>query len=397
MTKKVLHVIPKFSFDIWAGAESAVWNISRILPSFGYESEVYSITVGSAISDEVIDKIRVRRFRGFYPGRTGVGLSTRKLAQVGVGAISPGMAISFLCRRDIDLVHLHAHNKLSTMMAHLCRWRGIPYVYTIHSMYTPARPPLGLTWASYEWGVRHADKIITVGSTEYGVIRNMYPSRADDVSWIPNGVDLEFFRAGQGQKFRGDHGIGVASRVILQVGRFAAVKNQIYSVKIFERLLAVEPDSYLVLIGSVSEPEYYERLRQEIGHRNLWNRVRIIPGLKPTDLSLASAYDAADLLLLPSLHEAQGMVILEAWATGVPVLASPLSSLSSMIVPGRTGEFLPASGDIEEAVHITRRLLDDRHLYRGHINVAVERYNWREISKQLSGLYDSSLRERGRA
>ena len=75
-------------------------------------------------------------------------------------------------------------------------------------------------------------------------------------------------------------------------------------------------------MGSVTVEDYLRQIEKEIHKHDLKDKVILIEGFKPDDRCLADAYMAADVFVLPSRHEPFGIVILEAWAAGVPVVAA---------------------------------------------------------------------------
>ena len=90
----------------------------------------------------------------------------------------------------------------------------------------------------------------------------------------------------------------------------------------FARLKAARPESHLLLVGPVTQPDYAESLRQSIREDGLAKAVTWLPGIQHEDPALVDAYHACDVFVLPSLHEPFGIVVLEAWSSGRPVVAS---------------------------------------------------------------------------
>ena len=81
-------------------------------------------------------------------------------------------------------------------------------------------------------------------------------------------------------------------------------------------MLSIDPDLHIVIVGSVSNDDYFRELVDAVSQAKIQNRVTIIPGLAADSADIVNAYHSADFFLLPSLHEPFGIVILEAWAAG---------------------------------------------------------------------------------
>jgi len=104
----------------------------------------------------------------------------------------------------------------------------------------------------------------------------------------------------------------ILTGVLLAVGRIDPQKNQIFAVEQLPVLLEHHPELHLVMIGAVTNQEYHRELIATITRLGLEKRVPVITGLAPSSQELVDAYHAADIFLLPSVHEPFGIVVLEA-------------------------------------------------------------------------------------
>jgi glycosyltransferase involved in cell wall biosynthesis len=317
----------------------------------------------------------------------------RARGELNLAAVSPALLWSLATRRDISLVHLHCHDRLTTAAAHVCWRRKLPFIYTIHSRYDPTRhkPLLGLSGLSYEWGVRRANRIIAVGSREARTLRSLYPDRSTYVVTIPNGVDTELFGSGDAARFRREYGIPPDKPLLVHVGRIYSLKNQIYSVRLLAEMKRGGLDAYLAIVGPSFDDVYFAELNREIDAQGLRSRVLLTGGLRPNDWRLPAAYKAADIALLPSEDEAQGLVLLEAWAAGVGVLASNIENLRDFITPGATGEFLPSDWSLRKAVDTVKSMLANKLRYHTCTRRAAEKYRWDSAITQIAECYSAVL------
>ena len=112
---------------------------------------------------------------------------------------------------------------------------------------------------------------------------------------------------------------------------------------------------------------------------------------------LSTYYRAADVVLVPSRSESFGLVALEAAACGVPVVASAVGGLLSLVDDRRTGRLIEGR-DPDDYARAIAEILDDRDLHRAMSAAAVERarrYTWSFAAARLRRLYsDLTVRER---
>ena len=151
-----------------------------------------------------------------------------------------------------------------------------------------------------------------------------------------------------------------------------------------------------MLIGAPTAEWYTEKLREKIRLMNLTDRVTMINGVPPDSALLPAAYHAASAFLLPSLHEPFGIVVLEAWSAGTPVIASPVGGLKTLIREGETGFFAPPEGAPDQWASIIRQLDEDAEL-RGRITAAAdeevrEKYSWDVMTDRLLDFYQEVQR-----
>lgn len=388
---KVVHVITKFTAAAWGGAENAILQVARGGRLLGIESEIYTTRALAPSMDEIIHGVRVRRFSFIYPPRRGLKATLEERIRRGEGALSLTLVWNLLWRRDVDLVHLHVHNKLSSSVALACRLRRIPYMITIHSRYSieGQRGPGRLTFFSFENCLLHAERIICVGLDEYRVIKKLYPRK--QVVWLPNGVDRDRYGTGDGRRFRHRYNIGPGP-LILSVGRIYDVKNQVLLLEVFGELAERNSGVEVAIIGQPVDRDYFLGLQKMIVRKSWAHRVHIIPGLPPNSQELIDAYAACDTFVLPSKTEAMPLVILEAWAAGKPVVASRVGGVKDVVDHGEDGLlFNLGPHERKDLGNALQTLLYDSALRErlgeaGRKKVA-SMYNWSTVTMRLADLY----------
>jgi glycosyltransferase involved in cell wall biosynthesis len=420
-SNRILHIPRRFVAEEWGGTESVVLALSQEQQRAGGCPEIFTTLALARRARETIGGIPVRRFAYSYPC---FGLSDRDRAALdkkGGNLLSWGLFLALLRARDVRLFHAHTLNRLGATVRTAARMRRKPYVVTVHGGYFDLPPaqyadlcqPLQGKW---EWGrawgallgsrrvLPDADLVLCVGAAEFAAAREKLPH--DRIAHLPNGVDPDRFAQGDGVGYRQRHALPADALVIACVSRLDAQKNQLLLVQAFARLRQRRPHSYLLLIGPVTQPEYAARLTACAREIGLGDHLRLLPGLRPDDPDLVRAYHACDVFALPSRHEPFGIVVLEAWSSGRPVVASRVGGLSGLLRHEITGLLFDPEGPqaAAELAHQLERLAGDASL-RAHLAAAGweearSRYAWPIIARQLETLYaqaEDHARSRRRA
>lgn len=165
---------------------------------------------------------------------------------------------------------------------------------------------------------------------------------------IPYGVDAARFRpdGGSRARLRARWGLPEDAEVALGVGRFVRKKGFEFLIDAFAALADRRPRLHLVLAGSGDLGEEY---RRRVEARGLSARV-VFPGVLLQD-EVAACLAAADVVVAPSVRDPSGNVdglpnvVLEAMASGTPLVASPAGGIGAVVRDGETG-LLAAEGDV---------------------------------------------------
>lgn len=209
---------------------------------------------------------------------------------------------------------------------------------------------------------------------------------------IYNGVDAQRFHpAGVRQQIAGCPFVAASYWLVGTVGRMQSVKDQTTLVRAFIHALAIAPDLKetlrLVMIGDGPLRAESQALLQQAGLTELaW-----LPGGRD---DVPEILRGLDCFVLPSLSEGISNVILEAMASGLPVIATDVGGNGELVDAGRTGELVPVS-DVEAMAQSIVGYARDRERARaaGQAGrVAVERrFSMNAMVQQYQGLYDRLL------
>ena len=153
-----------------------------------------------------------------------------------------------------------------------------------------------------------------------------------------------------GQPLRRELGI-TQPRVLLYVGRLVPVKDVPVLLRAFESVAGALPDVALVLIGTGPLKSEFEALAQRLDGRVY------LPGFMQPE-RVAQMLGAADAFVLPSRIEPWGLVVNEAMAAGLPIVASDqVGAARDLVIPGKTGEVFPV-GDADALAAALLRVLE---------------------------------------
>jgi len=184
--------------------------------------------------------------------------------------------------------------------------------------------------------IRDAVKYIAITVDEIAQMRE-YGINHDEIVFIPNGVSQDEFMIRDGSGFRSKFGLG-DSPFILFVGTFSSIKGPDLLLKAFYRVSNKFPSYHLVFAGT--DRGMLPELKDYVEKNKLQERVHFVGYIGDEDKP--KAYRTADLLVVPSRHEAMSMVAIEAGVCGTPVLLTDQCGFGEITEAGG-GLVVPAS------------------------------------------------------
>lgn len=235
--------------------------------------------------------------------------------------------------------------------------------------------------------MRNADVLFTQTPTEQAYLESRGVRRERMVGAGP-GVDPGAVTGGDGARFRERYGI--TGPIVFSVGAMARDKGTFHVVAAMQRLWAKGVDAELVLAGTP-----YEEMRRFMAllPPETRDRVRMLGLISDQDkLDLMAA---GDVFALPSRTDSFGIVYLEAWLNGSPVIAADAGGVPDVVEHERGGLIVPF-GDVQALCGAIRRLLADRELSRSMAEhgarVTRERYTWDRIYERVSAAFEKVVR-----
>jgi glycosyltransferase involved in cell wall biosynthesis len=239
------------------------------------------------------------------------------------------------------LVHSHHPFLLGDTALRVAAARDLPIVFTHHTMYeqytryAPIAAPL-LQRFAVELATSYAnlcDAVFAPSESVAEILRSRGVTARIEV--VPTGVDLSRFVAGNGGAFRRAAGIPMDAPVVGHVGRLAAEKNLRFLARTLADFACRDPRVRVLVVGSGPEQA---GIRARFAERGAANRLHL-PGLLQ-DGALADAYRAMNVFAFASKSETQGLVLAEALAAGVPLVAVDAPGAREVVEDGVNGRLL---------------------------------------------------------
>jgi phosphatidylinositol alpha-mannosyltransferase len=361
---KIVQVSP-YSWDAPGGVQMHVRQLSEHLSRRGHD--VLVLAPGEA--PEVRDHVRI-------VGRTLAIPVNGSVAPICFSVRSSGIVRSALREFQPEIIHVHEPIMPSTSMLAVLQ-ANAPVVATFH-----ANVPRGTlqsaavrTLAPFFRPVWHRiDRRLAVSrAARDSICARMGEA---DVRIVPNGVDVDVFASAVPAALP-------PGRALLFVGRLEPRKGFPVAVRAFGRVARDYPDTWLVVVGDGADRDAVQEL-------DAGARARVLMLGRVSQEALPTYHRAADIFLAPAIgSESFGIVLVEAMAAGLPVLASDIPGYREVMRHGQEGLLVPPDDPVRLAGAM-RRLLDDP-AYAASLGengaLRAREFDWEAIVHQLEDEY----------
>jgi len=284
--------------------------------------------------------------------------------------------------KKLDIIHIHCPLDPIFPLTAL-RNLSIPKVGTFHSY---AKIHLGYEIFGHQFK-EYADKLggriaVSEAAKEFS---ERYFSGEYDV--IPNGINLKRFNPDIEPIERFNDGLFN----ILFVGRLDPRKGVKYLLKAFPLIYEQYPHCRLIVVGNGFLTDYYKMYAPE----NLSHKIFFEGYVKPKDIP--HYYATANIFCSPAIGgESFGIVLLEAMASGKPIVASDITGYSQLVTDGQEGLLVPPKSPYAIANAIIKLIRDEELRKRmGSIGlIKARQYSWEKIAKKVEECYYKTLANR---
>ncbi len=411
MSMRVLHLLRKCDTAEWGGTEMAIQRLAEGLRVLDVTPVIYCPRVkkGSNAHALADTGCELKLFHTMVPV---VGISRHlrdQMRSVGGNLVSFDLPLRLSREKDLSIIHTHTLGRLGGIAAREAARRSVPFVMSIHGglLDVPSSlqasfqrlEPAGVDWGkAFGWFfqsrrlLEFTDAILTCNPTEAALLREQLPAKKVCVQ--PHGVPLAEYQVDHRASALDAFPLLRGKQVLLSVGRIDPVKNQRWLIEEAPQFLRKHPEAVLVLAGARTDEGYGIALENRLVHLGLSERVFLTGGLPPGDRRLIGLYQMARVVLLASISETFGLVILEAWAAGAPVIASRTSGASSLIVEQRNGWLfdLGHPADLHRALDVvlSQPELAKQFAAEG-CRVVKEQFDSRVLASRVKDLYQQLI------
>jgi len=297
--------------------------------------------------------------------------------------------------RKCDIVHAHGHPYVSSLIAcKVAQKYKKPFILTQHNTFIDFKFWLNIAEHLNDWTIgrtvlKDSDRVTVVSkkTMEYVIKLGADVSKT---SVIYNGVDTNFFHPMNKEKSRNKLGLPKNKTLILTIRRLV-YKNGLNTLIESASLLTRDyPDLLFVIIGGGPDKRLIEKRARELG---INDNIRLT-GFVPEKL-LPLYYNAADYFVIPSSSgEGLPMVLLEAMACGLPVIATTIGGTPEVIKDMKNGVLVPPRNQkaLAQAISKLLSLQRESQAIRIESRKTVERnFTWDENVRQLNEIYKEFL------
>jgi len=374
-----------------------VHRLMREISRQGHEVHIIA-PFSDAKTNYILDGVKVEKFNYFYPRRF-QKLSGRfgMIDNVKEGIFVKFQFITFILfnvvysiriLNNMDIIHVQwpIPNGLGALFLKI--FYNIPYINTIHGEEVYLSRRYHTTYI-LRLLVNNSSKTITNSSATFKCSIKAGLNK-EKLKIIPFGVDTSFFRPVNVQK-------DTSIFQILSVGYLIERKGFEYLIRALKEVLKVHNKVHLKIVGSGPLENQIKKLIKDL---KLENNVQILSDL--SDHKLLETYNSSDLFMLPSITDSQGnteglgVVLLEAMACKLPVIASNIGGIPDIVHDGETGILVPEKDSMEISQSIIKLIenedLRENLTFKGYYMV-IEYFSWEKIAKDYINIYKKILKD----
>ncbi len=284
-----------------------------------------------------------------------------------------------------DVVHVQVSDPIGLSVVSYARRHSIPVVTTEHNQPEVLTEPLHVpklmrkganaVLAAYFRNRQGKSDFVTMPTEQ--AIRNLLEKHPIEVpvAAVSNGVDLSNYKPGKApERIYTDYGISPGVPVVLYVGRVDPEKKVGVVIEAFKKARAKLPKAELVIVG-----DGVDRVRLEQRYRD-GNGVKFLGRVVPPDLY--ELYRVGDVFATASEIETQGIVLIEAAASGLPLIAVNKGAVAEVCRNGENG-FLCEPGSVGEIAEAIEKILADKTLREKFAKKSVEIASEHDFEKTL--------------
>lgn len=291
---------------------------------------------------------------------------------------------------NFDVFHSHVSGHLYNLIAGIiAKIRGIRFVHTTHCPWTESFRPLKVRIPLFFTNLifnriafKLMDKIIAITPWEVPILKKWIKTESK-ITVLPNGMDKIFFTKVKDNDFRSKFKIQEKEKLVLFFGRYNVTKGPEKLILAAKEILKERNDITFLFVG----PD--EGMLPQMQELSKDVKKIIINGPIRDRKEVVKMYQSADVFALPSFREGLPLSLFESFASGLPVVASPVNGVPFEMENNVNGLFVNY-GDIEGLKNSILKILNNKTLASKFSKNNIEKskkYDWDIIYKKYMEVY----------
>jgi len=301
--------------------------------------------------------------------------------------------LEYALQHKIDIIHSHDPMALGMRALKVQKDLKLPHIHTYHTLLTEYRhyvpPPFTPDRRTVEefsrWFCNKVNIVIAPTEEIKNELINYGVQRPIEV--LPTGIDTLEFAKPPKRDIRKEYDIPEGAKLLMYAGRLAKEKNLEFLSKVVSRYMHKENDVWFLIVGDGPERKELEKFFENEG---LIDRT-IFTGYVPHK-EIKDYYKASDLFVFASLTETQGLVVLEALASGTPVVAIAYKGIANVLVNGE-GAITTRIDEEEFYNAIEEALIKQKELSKKGIEYVEKNWSMNAMADKLEKIYESAIKE----
>ena len=368
----------------------------------GVEASVYGLALEQAKSSEVVvidiprsevKEDEVEKFVNFVVYRFKAKQGTNYTSLFRIPKI-----VSIIRSLQVDICHIHTTSLFSLVLYVFLKLLGIKTIVTIHGL---AHKEKQNAWRKSK-SMRNCLKYLSHSFTEF-LFLSICPQFIVDTQYVadaitqykkegkilrcpictvmPQGINNDFFLLKR-EVQRGQ---------LLAVGSISKRKGHLQLIEAMVEIVKEVPTVKLNILGVLSDTDYYSQMQRSIKEKALEDHVIIYANIAYDEM--LKFYTTAELFVLHTEEESQGIVFCEAMAVGLPIVATNVGGVP-WVVGNKENGFLSEFGNVDLFTENITKLLKNKMLQKDfEINNKMKSqiYNWNSISQEIMSIYQSII------
>lgn len=284
-----------------------------------------------------------------------------------------------------EIIHCHTQmgGAIGRLAARSARKKGTKVIYTAHGFHFFKGAPL-VNWLAYypaeRWLAKYTDVLITINTEDYEIAKKFKVNRIEYVPGV--GIDTDKFKNIEVNRTEKRESLGVSEDdfMIISVGELNKNKNHQVIIRAIAKLRN-EKIKYVLCGQGPLETE----LRELAKELDVENQVKFLGFRK----DVPDLMKVADLFAFPSYREGLSLSLMEAMASGLPVVCSEIRGNTDLIEDGKGG-YLVEPSDVEGFAKYIKELIEDSRLKSefGDFNhKKIENYSIENVMKEVENIY----------